>query len=376
MARAINANLQTILFNSGRGAEGTVEIYFPGKDVLRFATAPLTIGAEVYSNDVESIAEIRQTLENPSDRVRIALQNKNGVLGLHLADNREEWREATAVIGRYYKDKADLGLAEWTELFAGSVQKPESDDFRLTFEVVTDTLSKGRIVASGTLAYPCRFTYKDLATCGATSSETSCNHTLKSKGGCDGRNNAYRFGGMESRYNPDQNVPGTGGNIDIPVPPDRCPRVDQLILIEDYWGSPFPIRVSRLKLSDRIFNPVAGTFHEIKTLRHIPGVEIHKLSTANGAICYSSDSHLVLEDSRDRRRRPVSEFDVGEEILTFKGEAVFGSRLTAVDSTGRSGDVMEIEMKDGHIYAAGRREPFVVAHNLKNPYDTEEPPVS
>ncbi|HUF02779.1 MAG TPA: hypothetical protein VMM38_01245 [Aridibacter sp.] len=377
MGRTLTSDLQNILAASARTVEYTIEILFPKNATKYLATAPLTIASQAYTNDLESVSEIRQTLENPADRVRLALQNKDGVLGLNLGGNEEEWRGATAIIGRYYEDKVGLGLSAWIELFRGTIQIPETDDFQMSFEVATDTLAKGAIVASGTLAYPCRFIYKDPSTCGATSAETACNHVLKSKGGCQGRDNSHHFGGMESLYNPDQNVPGTGGNTIVPFPPqDRCPRLDQYILIKDYWGNPIGVPVGKLQIKDKIFDPRTGMFHDIENLNVVKDVEIFSIRAANGAMCLASGSHRILRHRDHHGGQELTDFAKGDPVFTWRNKNATSSSVIFASSIGERGDVMEIKMAGGHVYACGASgESAIVSHN-KNPYDTEEPPIN
>ncbi len=233
MSRTISTDLQTILDAPNRSIDWTLDLTFPSIDPLRFATSPLTIIEEFYGNDLENVSEIRQTLESATDQVSVKIQNKDQVLGAHILNNLAEWQKAEAVIGRLYQGS---GLEVWIEMFRGAVQKPEIDDntpYSVTFDVLTDTVAPGLIVCSRSLALPCQHVFKHLPTCGYTGSETSCDHNLKSKFGCDGLGNSHDFGGMEHRYNPDLSVPGTGGNTGGgPIIIDPCPRLDQFVLVK------------------------------------------------------------------------------------------------------------------------------------------------
>ena len=220
MGRSLSTDLQNILASQSREAEMYIDITFPGsEDVFRFATAPLTIGDVDYVNDVESVREIKQTLEAPSDRVGVVIQNKDRVLGLHVKANPSLWQRAESVISRQYRSDS---LTASLELFRGAIQQPFVDDtsYQVTFDIVPDTLTPGTIVANRNLGLPCPWRYKDPRTCASVSARLLCNHLLKSPEGCEGDDNTHHFGGMEHNQDPDQRVPGTPGNPDDPsIPP-------------------------------------------------------------------------------------------------------------------------------------------------------------
>lgn len=375
MGRTLSSDLQDILAAPTREIDWTLDVVFPAIDPLRLATSPLTLVKGEYSNDLENVSEIRQTLESATDQVNVQIQNKDQVFGLHVANNLNEWRKAEAVIGRVYRGAAK---EEWIEMFRGAVQKPEVDDtapYNIGFDVVTDTRSTGSIVCNRTLALACPFLFKHARTCGYSGAETFCDHNLKSKFGCEGKANTHHFGGMEHRYNPDLSVPGTGGNTDTgggtggPIGGGNCPRLDQFVLVKGKFGQPVARMVFFVKPSDLLFNPVTGTFHEISSLEIIENLEIFEMVAANGAACYSSCSHKVIRHRADDRGETVTKFTYADPVLTWI-DGLNDSNIISALKTGLLGDVMRIEMKDGHIYAAGSTaDKFIAAHNYKNPID-------
>lgn len=364
MSRAISTDLQTILDAPTREIDWTLDITFPTITRLRLATAPLVLSSNTYTNDLEAVSEIRQTLEAPTDRVNIGLQNKDEVLGLHVANNLAEWQKAEAVVTRVYRS---AGLQVVFEMFRGAVQKPESNDFQVSFEILADTIAPGQIVCTRTLGLPCPFLFKDAKTCGYSGSETTCNHNLKSNAGCDGRANAARYGGTEHRYNPDTSAPGTSGN-----PPGRitgCPRLDQFILVQGDGKKPIAKRVEFLILKDRLFHPITKTFHEIKSLEIIENVAIFETLAANGASSHSSESHKLIRDRSDDVGQFVTKFKNGTPLLTLINGELKESKFI-IGCTFDQGNVMKIEMLDGHIYASGNLpDKLIAAHNSKNPID-------
>jgi hypothetical protein len=360
--------MQIILSASKRNIDYTLFLSFPDGTSFPFATSPLTIDGIPYTNDLENVREIYQTLESPTDSVGVAVQNKDGVLGLHVAAHWQKWRKAEAVIGRLYQD-ADGLLQAWIEMFRGAVQQPNADDLQVTFDVVPDTIAPGDIVCNQTLAVPCGNVFKDPHTCAYVGPETACNHHLKSKGGCDGRENSHHFGGMEHRYNPDLSVPGTGSNTGG-GPITGCPRLDQYVLARGRRGEIIPKMVGFVTEEDYLWNPRSGRFHKVKSVQVIPNVPIFETVASNGAVSYSSGSHRVIQSDADERGEAVSRIVLRSPLMTIVGGEMCASFALMTPAAEEIGDVLKIEMADGHIYAAGSTtDKFIIAHNSKLPIE-------
>lgn len=364
--------MQSIFAGSDRQIDWTAELTFPDASVFRFATSPLTVAGNAFTNDLETVGEIKQTLEAPIDRVRVAVQNADRVLGQHVAVHWRKWRKAEIVIGRLYRGGVGLALSEWKEMFRGAVQKPNANDLQVYFDVITDTVSPGGIVANRTLHPDCWYVFKDAKTCGYAGPETDCNHKLKSAGGCDGRQNSHRFGGMEHRYNPDVYVPGTGGNPDPPSGgprPPYCPRPDQYVLVRGDDGRPTPLMVCFLTAEDHeLFNPVTRTFHRLRYAYEVKGQPIFELIASNGAVGYSSGTHRVLWYKEHATGEAVERFATGDPVLAWEKNRFRQTRCLLARDTGEDGPVMRIEMEDGHVYCYGDNpEKLIVCHNWKLP---------
>ncbi|MCW5959261.1 MAG: hypothetical protein KIS76_03810 [Pyrinomonadaceae bacterium] len=373
MPRTLSTNLTTILSGAEREIDYTLDLDFPDSTTLKFATSPLNIAAGIYPNDLENVSEILQTLESATDSVSVSIQNKDRAAGLNLAANWQKWQQAEAVIGRYYRQLANgepTGVNEWIEMFRGTVQRPEADDLRVSFDIVADTIAPGGIVCSRTLAQQCEFVFKDAKTCAYAGGETECNHHLTAKLGCDGKGNAHHFGGMQHRYPPDQDIPGTGGNTGGGIRPS-CPRLDQYCLIDGGGGKPRTAMVGFLRATDLLFDPIAKEFNRIKSLELFENVEIFEFIAANGAVCYSSRSHKAIRNDSDRDGLAVSKFKPGDAVLTTAGHETAASKMLLGSRAGR-GDVLKIELETGHIYCAGdTAEKMIVAHNAKSPFDLD-----
>lgn len=369
MGRTLSLRMQNIFAADKRDIEQTLDVFFPDSTSLHFATSPLVLDYE-YSNDLERVGDINQTLESPTDAVAVALQNKDRVTGLHVAEFWRKWQKAEAVVGRLYRN-ADGSLEEWKEMFRGAVQQPNADDLQVTFSIIDDTVAPGQIICNRTLGGACGFVFKDPKTCRYTGAELTCDHHLKSKKGCDGKGQSFAFGGTQHRYQNDVQAPGTGGNTTGGTV-NPCPRLDQYILVRGNDGKPMAKMVCFLSLDDYIYHPIKKTFHAIHTAEVVRNVEIFETISNNGAVGYTSGSHLWIRDKKDSRGFPVERSVSRQNFLTlFDYEDLIQSKILLVSNTGELGDVMRIEMVDGHIYATGNSpEKLGVSHNAKqNPID-------
>lgn len=365
MPRTISSDLATILADPTRKMNWTLVVTLPDTTILRYATAPLTISGNAYANDLESVREIRQSIGGPIDRVGVALQNKDGVLGLAVAADPDLWRRAEAVIGRHYKN-IDGTLTAWKQMFSGTFQQPMVKDLQVTTDIISDVASAGLIVCSRSCALNCPFKFKHAATCGYSGGLTTCNHLLKSPDGCDGRSNNHHFGGTEHRYPVTQNVPGSGGNGDIDPPP-YCPRVDQWLTVRAADGvSRRSIRAGEFRESDWLWDPIEQAFFPTRTARLIEDVPIWYIAAANGSSGHSSYTHRVMPDVDHETGIIAHKYETQTEILVVNDDAMTMSYCTRSEPTGEVGDVMFIEMEAGHHYEYGDDpENKIVAHNSK-----------
>ena len=311
MPLTVSTDLQTILSGPVRTIQKTCAITFPTRPAIRVATAPVTVGGNDYAEDLRSVGDIRRTLENPVDRVPVQIQNVDRVIGQDMATYPNEWSKAEAVIGRLYTGS---GETEWIELFRGIVQQPVSDDLVFRFDVVPDVIGKGAFIASRSLAALCAWRFKDPATCGYSGSETTCNHHLRSKAGCMGRDRELAFGGTEHKYNPDASAPGSGSNQSGSGGGGviGCPTLEQFILTAR--GS---IRVANLMVNDQLFDPIDGEYYSIRSLERLPDMPLVRAVSASGAESWSSDTHKLLWYREHVTGERITKFTEGDPVLCF-----------------------------------------------------------
>lgn len=377
MGQTLSTTMQAILADQDRKITKTLDVIFPDATSFRFATGPNNLniaGRGVYTNDLEHVGDINRTIESPVNSVSIGIQNKDRVLGLHVATYWQKWRTAEAVVGRFYRGGPDYALTEWNERFRGVVQRPNADDFQVTFDLIPDTVSPGLIVAIRSLAPNCPWKYKDARTCGSTTSRLVCNHLLKSVEGCDGDDNAHHFGGMEHRANPDVSIPGTGGNEDPgPINPP-CPREDQYVRVRGEDGKPTPKMVCFFTADDWLWNPVRKKFYPTRSATIVRDQPIWELLANTGAVGYSSFRHPVLWYQEHRTGEPVEKFKAGDPVLGVIKKRLANMQAVLSQPTGERGNVMRIEMDaptdEEKVYCYGDSpDKMIVCHNSKEPWD-------
>lgn len=375
MGRSLTGSMPTILAGAKRDIDYTIDLTV-GSDEFHYATSILTaINGHDYQNCLEEVGQIRQTLESPTDLVAVRIQNLNSDLGWHISANWQAWRKAEAVIGRvYYQINANTnvrtGTKQWIELFRGSVQQPNVDDFAVAFDVIPDTTSPGQIVCNRTCGALCGFVVNDPKTCGLTGA--TCNHHLKSKQGCDGNGNSHRFGGTEDRYQPTVVVPGTGGNDPGDPEDPPCPRKDQYVRVRGANDKVIAKLAGSVTTADWMWHSVMRRFYPVASAETVKDQPIWETRGPRGIRGFSSQRHPVIRDASDHTGTAVEELSAGEYFLAedenLSLEAV---KCRAVRNTGQIGDVVRIEIdaptEAEKIYCWSDRPdgPFIVCHNTK-----------
>lgn len=374
MGRVVTTNMTNILAGGKRDLDWTLDIVFPDATAFYFATSPIaSLNGHTYTNDLEDVSQLRITLEAPIDVVNIGIQNRDRVLGQHLATYWQKWRTAKALLGRQYYQVNDSGVrtgtTDWSKMFPSAVQRPNADDFQVTFDLIPDTTAPGQIVCTRTCGPNCPFLFKHAKTCGYSGLLTTCNHQLKSTGGCDGRENSHNYGGCEHRYLPDVSVPGTGGNPGGGGGGHDCPRIDQYVRVRGEND----IRVAKMAgfvtEEDWLWHPILRRFFKVRSVEIIRDQPIWQIVAANGAAGFSSFSHPVIRNVRDGRGTAVSSVMRGLPILT-EIEQMEQSFVTLSADTGETGSVVRIEMETDvqseKIYCYGDSvEKMIDCHNSK-----------
>ncbi|KAK0039557.1 hypothetical protein Bpfe_031042 [Biomphalaria pfeifferi] len=83
-----------------------------------------------------------------------------------------------------------------------------------------------------------------------------------------------------------------------------------------------------------IYHPINKTFHAIKTAEVVRNVEIYETISCNGAVGYTSGSHLWIRDAKDNRGFPVERSASRQNLLTlFDYEDLIQSKILLIQST-------------------------------------------
>jgi hypothetical protein len=213
MPRSVSTVLQSLLIKSAVESQSTLELIYSDGTIKHLATTNFSDGKNDYVGDLRRVGDISQSLTVAADRVSVSCQNIDRTFGADVASVLRKLDNATAIIGRFYRDiQNPLNFAHRT-LFRGKVANATADELSVTFDVISEPVAAGVCVAMRTLSENCSFRYKTDLRCGATSTEAVCNKIWKSKGGCIGRDNAHRFGGFTFPNPPTPTTPGSGGNL-------------------------------------------------------------------------------------------------------------------------------------------------------------------
>lgn len=365
MGRSVSSDLQDLLDLPSCETQTTLDLTLADTSEIHVATDAVTVGAIDYSADLRKTNELRQTTVAPPDRVVASIQNVDKVFGGRVTD--EDLIKAAAVVGRRYSDPAGVLPSVWVQLFTGEAFPLSVNSLAVELEILHDLVAAGYCVGQDTLAENCQWRFKHAGTCGYSGGETVCNKKRKSKLGCLGRANEHRFGGMEypdiqAAAAPTSGSSSGGGH-------HNCPRVDMWIPTAEGVR-----HAGNIKSGDRLYSPLSGKFETVRSAEIIENEPIWEIVASNGVAGYSSLSHPVFPYAEHENGIQVSQLWQGDPILLWDSvlDKLIDRELNVARDTGELGDVVRIELEDGHIYAYGTSEQiFFVCHNAKDPAEIE-----
>lgn len=373
MGRSVSADLQNLLNLDVCETHSTLDIYLVDLTELHFTTknGGFTLSGITRTDDLRGIGEIKQSIGSQTDRVTGVIQNVDKLIATKVTN--ESLAKASAVVGRLYQDSRGILPSVWIELFRGELIAGDLDAGGLDIEIINDLVAAGYCIADASLAENCQWVYKQADTCGYAGGLTTCNKLRRSPGGCEGHivtgttSNEYRYGGLEFPDRQDVAAP-SGDPVRDPIdePPKNCPRLDQWILVQGGFSKPVAIRVGMLSYGDRIFNPITRTYHVPSELAVVRSVPIWQIWTENDSGTYCSRSHRVMVTDDVYNFVDADNFKTGDPVLTWSNRMLEMSATQLSRLCTEKGDVMQIEMLDGHIYATGNDpDALIVAHNKR-----------
>ena len=385
MPRAVDTDLTELLALHSCNTQTTLDIMPAGEDPIYVATDDFTVGGRDYTPDLMETGPIQQTVGASTNRVTAKITNVDKVFGGLLINGGLV--KAEAIVGRFFRDeqtaKASPNTGEWAELFRGEVVPLELTESEAILEIVHDLTAAGYVIANTTLAERCQWAYKHAETCGSTSIEPDCNKMRRSKYGCLGRSNEFRFGGMEF---PEMQLPtappgpieppggGGGGTGGGPGDFPSCPREDQYILCRGEGEFDFVYRRARhVRRTHYVWNPFGRYWDRVVLAEPVPDQEIWVAAAGNGCRGFSSRTHPLIAGPEDTDGRAIAQCLPGRrQAVWIDGEARI-ARLEAVGSLSVRATVIRIETERGHVFAYGevpRR--MLVGHNSVKPVPGNE----
>lgn len=211
MPRAIPFEFQDLLDLGNCETQTTLSLFLADTTELHVATRELTANSENFTGDLLTCRELKQSAFQSPDRVVAVIQNVDKLIGKTAF--AEDLTKAVGVVGRYYRDPRGVVASQWVELFRGEAQPVRITEGEAELEILSDLTAAGYCVAAASLAENCQWRFKGIE-CGYSGVEAACNKKRRSPGGCQGRSNEHRFGGMEYP-DPQLGLPptGTGGGI-------------------------------------------------------------------------------------------------------------------------------------------------------------------
>lgn len=255
MPRIVASGLTDILANGYR--RDALEIYLADGTIRRLSRGAVTRSGNVYANSIQSVGEIKNSIGSPVNRLEIKCQNIDSTLGGDVASSL---RKLTYAFARYTRDYVShRGVDSVTEAdpFFGVVSGVTATEKDISYEIVSDLESIGKVLASRTFSPRCPWVYKNGIECTSTSGLGACPKDLTS---CIARGKPWEHGGWEFFENPvseppgpDINPPGGGGDCFIQdtlintengyVPIDRIEVGQRVMAFDELTGIILPQKV-------------------------------------------------------------------------------------------------------------------------------------
>ena len=365
MGRPVSADLQALLDLPNANTQTTLALYLADTTEMFFSTDEFTLSGKVYAANLRQSDELKQSIFSATDRISVTIQNIDKLFGGTVTD--EDLVKGEGVLGRYYRDPAGVLTPVSVELFRGEIRPTNLDESEAKLEILHDLAACGYCVGEDTLAENCQWVYKHAGTCGSTSILATCNKKRRSKAGCWGRDNEEHFGGMEF---PDVQKPAApvGGGDPGGGGHNNCPRIDQRIPVANNTGAIGTKSAGTIEQGDRIYNPKTERFHKVRSAEIVKDQAIWCVASSAGVQGFSSMTHPVLPYREHETGVRVTDIAEGNPLLLWSRTSldVFNHAASASFDTGETGDVVRIELEDGHVYAYGDSDDtFIVCHNAK-----------
>ncbi len=279
------------------------------------------IDSQTFTPHLQINDELRQTIENPVDRVSVSIQNVDKNLGIDLIENLSNYTFADGRILRLYRDIRNPAISQTKTIFNGLLTEIDATEKAVNFSFSPDYIAFGDCVAAETLS-------------GAE----------------------WKFPGL-----PNGSTPGSGGNGDDGGGDPTCPSVDDFVFTSPKTQK----KAGLVRIGDKLWNPISLTYSKVIKAERILNQKLSQIRSGNGCLSRSSETHKLLIDASDNQGTQVKNLIVKDWVLTYKTGKLEMSNIVEKLEIG-FGDVMLIELEDKHLYINGSKfNRGIVAHNRK-----------
>jgi hypothetical protein len=323
MSRSTNPQFQTLL--PACETQSALVLMLNDATVKRWIqenAGETTIASQPFIPHLVINEELRQTIENPVDRVSVSIQNVDRNLGINIIQNLRNYKFADGLIQRMYRDIRDPSISQTKTIFHGLVTEVGVDEKIATFSFSPDYIAFGNCVAAETIS-------------GAE----------------------WKFPGL-----PTPTEPGGGGDDGGGVI-FTCPSVDDFVWV----GKNTQMQARLVKIGDKLWNPINQTYSTVTKAEIILNQRIIRIETANKCVSRSSETHKLIIDFNDNVGTKVCNLQEKDLVLTYSNFQLEMSSIVSIREDGFE-DVVWIELETGNrIYCSGSDyKKGIVAHNAKD----------
>lgn len=181
--------------------------------ILRYGSAQLVNvddgsgGGAIYTftADVIEDSSVKQSLTRQADQAQMGIQNVDRDIGLTLNTSATALVGAKAVVFKVFVKPDNSKL--FHNMLDGEVAYLDADENIGTIKIVSDTAPNVAFISNRRVQSHCPLVFKGKA-CGYSGVLTTCNKLYEDAGGCSGRENQHRFGGIVIRGELSRPIPG------------------------------------------------------------------------------------------------------------------------------------------------------------------------
>jgi hypothetical protein len=170
---------------------------------LRLGSAKLTnvpeADATLHSYEAKIIqdSQVKISTTRTADQMSFEAENVDKELGLTINNVATVLVGAKVICSKVFAESGSAPGHLWESkvLLTGEIASIDNTEEVVSIKIVSDTAPGVAFIASRPVQAKCPLVFKGTA-CGYVGSLTTCNKLYESAGGCSGRTNTHRFGGV------------------------------------------------------------------------------------------------------------------------------------------------------------------------------------